>query len=111
MVTVVDCFNFFNDFRTNELLIDRKLTNMQGDYRTIVNLLTDQIEFTNVIVLNKTDLVDAKTVGLLKVSIQKLNPSANIITSNFSKVDHKEILNTKLFDFEEAQTSAGWQKN
>jgi G3E family GTPase len=110
MVTVVDCFNFFNDFGTNELLVDRKLTDMEGDYRTIVNLLTDQIEFANVIILNKTDLVDAKTVGLLKASIQKLNPSAKIITSDFSKVDPKEILNTKLFDFEEAQTSAGWQK-
>ena len=110
MVTVVDCFNFFNDFGTNELLVDRKLTDMEGDKRTIVNLLTDQIEFANVIILNKTDLVDAKTVGLLKASIQKLNPSAKIITSDFSKVDPKEILNTKLFDFEEAQTSAGWQK-
>ena len=62
------------------------------------------------IILNKTDLVDAKTVGLLKASIQKLNPSAKIISSNFSKVEPKEILNTKLFDFEEAQSSAGWQK-
>jgi G3E family GTPase len=110
MVTVVDCFNFFNDFGTNELLLDRKLTDMEGDFRTIVNLLTDQIEFANVIILNKTDMVDAKTVGLLKASIQKLNPNAKIITSNFSKVDPKEILNTKLFDFEEAQSSAGWQK-
>ena len=110
MVTVVDCFNFFNDFGTNELLVDRKLTDMEGDYRTIVNLLTDQIEFANVIILNKTDLVDEKTVGLLKASIQKLNPGAKIIKSNFSKVDPKEILNTKLFDFEEAQLSAGWQK-
>jgi G3E family GTPase len=95
MVTVVDCFNFFNDFGTNEMLVDRKLTDMEGDDRTIVNLLTDQIEFANVIILNKTDLVDAKTVGLLKASIQKLNPSAKIITSDFSKVDPKEILNTK----------------
>lgn len=110
MVTVVDCFNFFNDFGTNELLVDRKLTDMEGDYRTIVNLLTDQIEFANVIILNKTDLVDAKTVGLLKASIQKLNPGAKILTSDFSKVAPKEILNTKLFDFEEAQNSAGWQK-
>jgi G3E family GTPase len=110
MVTVVDCFNFFKDFGTNELLMDRKLTEMEGDHRTIVNLLTDQIEFANVIILNKTDLVDAKTVGLLKASIQKLNPSAKIISSNFSKVAPSEILYTKLFDFEEAQNSAGWQK-
>ncbi len=110
MVTVVDCFNFFNDFGTNELLVDRNLTDMEGDYRTIVNLLTDQIEFANVIILNKTDLVSSRTVGLLKASIQKLNPSAKILTSNFGKVEPKEILNTKLFDFEKAQKSAGWQK-
>ena len=110
MITVVDCFNFFKDFSTNELLVDRALTDIEGDFRTIVNLLTDQIEFANVIILNKTDLVDIKTIGLLKASIQKLNPGAKIITSDFSKVNPKEILNTNLFDFEEAQTSAGWQK-
>lgn len=110
MVTVVDCFNFFEDFGTNELLVDRNLTDMEGDYRTIVNLLTDQIEFANVIILNKTDLVDSKTVRLLKSSIQKLNPGAKILKSDFSKIDPKEILNTRLFDFEEAQNSAGWQK-
>jgi G3E family GTPase len=110
MVTVVDCFNFFRDFGSTELLMDRELTDMEGDYRTIVNLLTDQIEFANVIILNKTDLVDRDTVGLLKASIQKLNPSAKILCSDFGKIDPKEILNTRLFDFEEAQTSAGWQK-
>jgi G3E family GTPase len=110
MVTVVDCYNFFIDFGTNELLVDRNLTDMEGDYRTIVNLLTDQIEFANVIILNKTDLVDTRTLGLLKAAIKKLNPGAKILTSSFGKVDYKEILNTNLFDFEEAQTSAGWQK-
>jgi G3E family GTPase len=110
MVTVVDCFNFFKDFGTDELLVDRKLTDIEGDDRTIVNLLTDQIEFANVIILNKTDLVTSETVGVLRAAIQKLNPSAKLLTSDFSKVNPKEILNTKLFDFEEAQTSAGWQK-
>ncbi len=110
MVTVVDCFNFFKDFGTNELLVDRKLTNLDGDYRTIVNLLTDQIEFANVILLNKVDLVDKNTVGVLKASIKKLNPGAKIIETTNSKIDANEILNTKLFDFEEAQNSAGWQK-
>lgn len=110
MVTVVDCYNFFNDFGTNELLKDRNLTDMTGDERTIVNLLTDQIEFANVIVLNKADLVDGHTVGLLKASLKKLNPGARIITSIFGKVPSHEILNTGLFNFEEAQYSAGWQK-
>jgi G3E family GTPase len=110
LVTVVDCFNFFKDFGTNELLIDRKLTDIDGDYRTIVNLLTDQIEFANVIVLNKTDLIDAPSLGLLQAAIKKLNPGAKIIATSFSKVDPNELLNTQLFDFEEAQNSAGWQK-
>jgi G3E family GTPase len=110
MVTVVDCFNFFNDFGTTDLLADRQLTDMEGDSRTIVNLLTDQIEFANVIILNKTDLVQPKTVGLLKAAVQKLNPSAKIIASEFSKVAPQEIINTQLFNFDEAQNAAGWQK-
>ena len=110
MVTVVDCFNFMKDFGSNELLLDRSLTDIDGDFRTIVNLLTDQIEFANVILLNKVDLTDEKTVGILKAAIQKLNPKAKIITSSFGKIPANEILNTKLFDFEEAQSSAGWQE-
>ncbi|MCK8521539.1 GTP-binding protein [Aquimarina sp. D1M17] len=108
MVTVVDAFNFFKDFGSPETLIDRDLTNIEGDVRTIVNLLTDQIEFANVIILNKTDLVTKETLGILKSIIKKLNPTAKIIESSFSKVSPEEILNTGLFDFEEAEQSAGW---
>lgn len=108
MVTVVDAFNFFKDFGSPERLMDRNLTDMEGDYRTIVNLLTDQIEFANVIILNKADLVTEEHLGLLKASIHKLNPSAKIIESTYSKVEPKEILNTGLFDFEVASQSAGW---
>ncbi len=110
MVTVVDCFNFFRDFGTNELLVDRELTGILGDERTIVNLLTDQIEFANVIILNKTDLVDQNTVGLLKACIHKLNPLAKIITSEMGKVKPTDVLNTGLFNFDEAQASAGWKR-
>lgn len=110
MVTVVDCYNFFKDFGSAELLVDRRLTDMEGDYRTIVNLLTDQIEFANVIVLNKTDLVEPDTVGLLKSAIHKLNPGAKLIESVFGRIAPSQILNTGMFDFEEAQMSAGWQK-
>lgn len=108
MVTVVDAFNFFNDFGSPETLMDRQLTDMEGDYRTIVNLLTDQIEFANVILLNKADLVSKETLGVLKAAIHKLNPGAKIIESTFSQVNPKEILNTGLFNFEEAEQSAGW---
>jgi G3E family GTPase len=110
MVTVVDAFNFFNDFGSPETLMDRALTDMEGDHRTIVNLLTDQIEFANVIILNKTDLVTPEHLGILKAAIHKLNPSAKVMDARFSKVDPKEILNTGLFDFETAEQSAGWIK-
>ena len=108
MVTVVDTYNFFKDFGSPERLIDRDLTNIDGDDRTIVNLLTDQIEFANVIVLNKVDLVSNETLGVLKSAIHKLNPSAKIIESEYSKVAPNQILNTNLFNFEEAEQSAGW---
>ena len=108
MVTVVDAFNFFKDFGSPETLMDRDLTNIENDYRTIVNLLTDQIEFANVIILNKTDLVTEEHLGVLKAAIQKLNPSAKIIESTYSKVAPEEILKTGSFDFEEAEQSAGW---
>jgi G3E family GTPase len=108
MVTVVDAFNFFKDFGSPETLMDRDLTDIEGDYRTIVNLLTDQIEFANVIVLNKTDLVTKDHLGVLRAAINKLNPSAKIIESSHSKVEPKQILNTGLFNFEEAEQSAGW---
>ncbi len=108
MVTVVDAFNFFKDFGSPELLVDRELTDIENDYRTVVNLLTDQIEFANVIILNKTDLVSDETLGILKATINKLNPSAQIIESSYGRVDANRILNTGLFDFEEAEQSAGW---
>ncbi|MEL6589261.1 MAG: GTP-binding protein [Bacteroidota bacterium] len=108
MVTVVDAFNFFKDFGSPETLMDRSLTDMEGDYRTIVNLLTDQIEFANVIILNKTDLVSKEHLGTLRSIIEKLNPGAKIVESSFSQVNYKQILNTGLFNFEEAEQSAGW---
>ena len=108
MVTVVDAFNFFKDFGSSETLIDRDLTNMEGDYRTIVNLLTDQIEFANVLVLNKVDLVSKKALSILRATINKLNPTAKIVESTFGKINPKEILNTGVFNFEEAEQSAGW---
>ena len=108
MVTVVDSFNFFKDFGSPETLSDRNLTNIEGDHRTIVNLLTDQIEFANVIILNKSDLVTKDEISILNTIIKKLNPSAKIIESTFSKIDINEIINTGQFNFEEAEQSAGW---
>ena len=108
MVTVVDSFNFFKDFGSPETLMDRDLTDIEGDYRTIVDLLTDQVEFANVIILNKTDLVSEQELAFLSNTIKKLNPSAKLIESTHSKINPKEILHTGMFNFEEAEQSAGW---
>lgn len=110
MVTVVDAFNFFKDFGSAQTLEDIKATNIENDKRTIVNLLVDQVEFANVIVLNKTDLVTEKQLEILKASLRKLNPLAKIICSVLGKVEPKEVLNTGLFNFEEAESSAGWMQ-
>ena len=110
MVTVVDAFNFFKDFGSADTIVDRKMTDDQQDQRSIVNLITDQIEFANVIILNKTDLVTPENLKLLKGIIIKLNPDAKIIASTFGKISPTEILNTHLFDFDKAQQAAGWIK-
>ncbi len=110
MVTVVDSYNFMKDFSSPEYLTDRDLTDIEGDDRTIVNLLTDQVEFANVILLNKTDLVSEPDLSNLYDIIHKLNPEARIIPSNHSKVNLRGVINTGLFDFDKAESSAGWIK-
>ena len=110
MVTVVDAFNFLKDFSSSDYLTTRELTNIEGDNRTIVNLLTDQIEFANIIIINKIDLVSEDQVEELRAIIQKLNPEASIITTSKSKVVLNSVINTGLFDYEKAETSAGWIK-
>ncbi|WP_160712359.1 GTP-binding protein [Chitinophaga solisilvae] len=109
MVTVVDAYNFTKDYSSSSLLQDQGLTEDEADQRTIVNLLTDQVEFANVIILNKCDLVDAVQLGSLKALLRKLNAGARIIESAFGRVPLPEILNTGLFDFDTTSQSAGWQ--
>ena len=110
MVTVVDAFNFIKDFSSPEYLTDRNLSDIENDERTIVNLLTDQVEFANVILLNKTDLVSESELRNLYDIINKLNPEARIIPTKHSKVNLNDVINTGMFDFEKAESSAGWIK-
>lgn len=110
MVTVVDSFNFLKDFSSPQYLTDRNLTDIDGDDRTIVNLLTDQVEFANVILLNKIDLVTEDELRNLYDILHKLNPEARIIPTKNSEIDLREVIHTQLFDFEKAEASAGWIK-
>lgn len=110
MVTVVDGFNFFKDFGSAKTLEQIKATNIENDKRTIVNLLVDQIEFANVIILNKIDLITIQQLEILQATLKKLNPVAKIITSEMGRVSPSEIINTGLFNYEEAEVSAGWMQ-
>ncbi|MBE5318245.1 GTP-binding protein [Pedobacter sp. MR2016-19] len=110
MLTVVDAYNFYKDFGSADKLADRNMVDNLADKRTIVNLLTDQIEFANVILLNKTDLVSDTDLKVLKALIAKLNPTAKIYQTLFGEINPALILNTGLFDFESASDGAGWKK-
>ncbi|QGH32858.1 GTP-binding protein [Gracilibacillus salitolerans] len=110
MVTVVDANRFLHDFGSGDSLLERQQAVGEEDTRNIADLLIDQIEFCNVLVLNKTDLVKEEYLQKLEKVIRKLQPEAKIIRTQYSKVESNEILNTQLFDFEKASESAGWLK-
>ncbi|MGE7761572.1 GTP-binding protein [Peribacillus sp. NPDC097895] len=110
MVTVVDAKNFWQDYASGETLIDRMQATDEADQREVVDLLIDQIEFANVILLNKIDLMEAKDVAELKAVLHKVNPDARIIVTSHSRVPLKEVMDTHLFDFEKASQGAGWIK-
>ena len=110
MVTVVDGNRFWFDYSSGENLLDRKHGTDEFDTREVIDLLIDQIEFANVLLLNKTDLLNEEDIDELYGVLRKLNPDAKILKTSFSNVPLSEILNTKSFDFEEASQSAGWIK-
>lgn len=110
MVTVVDGFNFLKDYESNESIQSRGESLGDEDERTVVDLLIDQIEFCDVLILNKTDLIDDSQKERLMQILQSLNPRAKIITSEFGKVELNKVLNTGLFDFEAASQAPGWLK-
>ncbi len=108
MVTVVDAVNFLTNWHSRETLQDRGESLGEKDERDIVHLLTDQIEFANVIVLNKIDEVSESELTAIKAVITSLNHTATLIETNYSQVDLSEIINTGLFDFEQAALAPMW---
>lgn len=108
MVTVVDAYRFWHDFSSGESLLDREQAVGEEDTREVVDLLISQIEFCDVLILNKCDLVDPEDLQQLEGVLRKLQPNARLIRSKRGQVEPHEILNTGLFDFERASQSAGW---
>jgi G3E family GTPase len=110
LVTVVDAFNFLRDYAASDDLLERGIGAGPEDDRSVVDLLVDQIEFADVIVINKADLVDVADLGRLQGILHHLNPRAQLVTSSFGNVPLDRILSTNLFDFEEARAAPGWQR-
>lgn len=108
MVTVVDAFNFLRDYSSRDSLHARGESLGEEDQRTVVDLLVDQIEFCDVIVLNKIDLITDEERERLMAILHRLNPRARIEISEFGKVPLDRVLSTGLFDFAEASRAPGW---
>ncbi len=108
MVTVVDAYNFLRDYSSSDMLDDRGESLGEEDTRTVVDLLVEQIEFCDVIVVNKADLVSEADLAQLIAILNALNPRARIVLAQFGKVALESVLDTGLFDFEAASQAPGW---
>lgn len=110
MVTVVDAANFLSDFRDADTLEERGAALGEDDERTVTDLLIEQVEFADVIVLNKMDLIDEVRARELEAILTELNPVAKLISTTRGKVQLDAVLNTGLFDYDTAADSAGWAR-
>ncbi|NUT30118.1 MAG: GTP-binding protein [Streptomyces sp.] len=108
MVTVVDAAGFLPELDSGDELAERGLDQYEDDERTVSDLLVDQVEFADVIVLNKLDLVDDGTADRLRAALGRLNPAARIVDAVQGRVALQEVLGTRLFDLERAQQAPGW---
>jgi len=113
MVTVVDACNFFQRLTELEKVKDQPdAEGNEDEERTLADLMVDQVEFANVILLSKCDVMEKenklKELQAVEQLLKRLNPKAEVIKTKFGKVAFDKILNTNLFDMEEAEQSAGW---
>ena len=110
MVTVVDAVNFLKDYEEAKYLKESGESLGEDDERSVADLLVDQIEFADVLLVSKTDLVETKDTEKLNAILRSLNTDAEIIPISQGQVDIENVLNTGLFDFEKAQQAPGWLK-
>ena len=110
MVTVVDAVNFLKDYEEAKYLQDTGESLGEDDERSVADLLVDQIEFADVLLVSKIDLVDAEDIEKLNAILKSLNTHAKIIPITQGQVSTDNVLNTGLFDFENARQAPGWLK-
>ena len=110
MVTVVDAVNFIKDYDEAKYLKDAGESLGEDDERSVSDLLVEQVEFADIILVSKTDLVSASDIDRLTAILKTLNTTAKIIPISNGNVEINNVLDTGLFDFEKAQQSPGWLK-
>lgn len=110
MVTVVDAVNFLHDYFTAESLQEAGESLGEDDQRNVADLLVDQIEFCDVLLISKTDLISADELNQLTAILRNLNRDAEIIPMILGQVPLNKIINTQKFNFEKAQRAPGWLK-
>lgn len=110
-VTLVDAVNFMQDFATADFLVDRQADVPQEDDRNISDAQVDQVEFADIVIVNKCDLVTKDEANRIKGVVRKLNPSAKVVSTVKCRLDLGEILDTRLFSYEKVALSAGWLKS
>ncbi|WP_431042994.1 GTP-binding protein [Streptomyces sp. P1-3] len=108
MVTVVDAANFARELHSGDELVARGLDQYEDDERTVSDLLMDQVEFADIIVVNKLDLVDDAGAARLQAMLSRLNPAARIVPARHGRIAPADILGTGRFDLERAQQAPGW---
>ncbi|MCA3244261.1 MAG: GTP-binding protein [Alphaproteobacteria bacterium] len=110
MVTVVDAANLLRDYGSHDFLRDRGQETGEEDTRSLVDLLTDQLEFADVVVVNKVDAVNAEQLSAVRGVISALNPRAKVYETIQARLDPAAVLHTGLFDQEQAETAPRWHQ-
>ncbi|KQU07375.1 cobalamin biosynthesis protein CobW [Rhodococcus sp. Leaf7] len=108
MVTVVDASTFLGEISRGDTLDTRNLDVADGDERSISDLLVDQVEFADIVLLTKTDLVSEALAGATEAAVRRLNPRADVVVTTRGAVDPARVLNTGLYDPEAALHAPGW---
>ncbi|MGW5221215.1 GTP-binding protein [Nocardia sp. NPDC004085] len=108
MVTVVDASTFLAEVARGQALAERNLEAGDGDARTIADLLVDQVEFADVVLVNKTDLVGAAAAGAVEATVRRLNPRAHVLRTSNGVVDLREVLDTGRYNPVVAAEADGW---
>ena len=110
MTTVVDGVNFLRDYEEAKYLQDSGESLGEDDHRSVADLLIDQVEFADVLLISKADLISEAEVEKLKAILRSLNSTAKILPIQNGQIELDQIVDTKLFDFEKAEQAAGWLK-